>query len=192
MSERLKQLAGAVTFQGATYRAVAHDTRAMVPSLIVIVLAYALVGVVEGYHLVVEQNPEPAYAVVSMGMRVGYQMLTALSLWVLGGALNAILASQVFKGTIEVGQMMRIYGYAGVFRVLSVIPFTSVTFAGISVSLGYLLTLVGNGVGLRATARISALHAALVALLSGIIMFVLLIGINYMQNLLFYTLELPY
>lgn len=192
LSERLKQLAGAVTFQGATYRAIAHDRSALMPSLVVIVLAYALVGLVEAYQLVIAQDPDPAYAIVSIGMRTGYQMLTALSVWVIGGALNSILASRMFQGTIDVGQMMRIYGFAGVFRVLSAIPFASIALGGLSISFGYLLTLVGNGVGLRATAGLSTLHAAVVALLSGIIMFALLIGTNYMQILLFYTLGLPY
>lgn len=193
--ELLKRLAGIITLRGAVYRDIALDSEQTDASGAVIVSVYILIGLIDGYIVATANDVGSAMQIVTVGMTGGYQLFTGLFVWVVGGYLNALIASKVFRGNVNIGQMMRIIGYASMFRILGTIPLAGFTLFGIALNmkfLSYLLTLVGSGVGLHASSRIGIVKTIITTITAGAILFFLVRLIKYIVVLLFYTLGIPY
>jgi hypothetical protein len=193
--ELLKRLAGIITLRGAVYRDIALDSEQTDASGAVIVSVYILIGLIDGYIVATANEVGSAMQIVTVGMTGGYQLFTGLFVWVVGGYLNALIASKVFRGNVNIGQMMRIIGYASMFRILGTIPLAGFTLFGIALNmkfLSYLLTLVGSGVGLHASSRIGIVKTIITTITAGAILFFLVRLIKYVVVLLFYTLGIPY
>lgn len=193
--ELLKRLAGIITLKGAVYRDIALDSEQTDASGAVIVSVYILIGLIDGYIVATANEVGRAMQIVTVGMTGGYQLFTGLFVWVVGGYLNALIASKVFQGNVNVGQMMRIIGYASIFRILGTIPLAGLTLLGITLDmklLSYLLTLVGSGVGLHASSQIGVVKTIITTITAGTILFYLVRLIKYVVVLLFYTLGIPY
>ncbi len=193
--ELLKRLAGIITLKGAVYRDIALDSEQTDASGAVIVSVYILIGLIDGYIVATANEVGRAMQIVTVGMTGGYQLFTGLFVWVVGGYLSALIASKVFQGNVNVGQMMRIIGYASIFRIPGTIPLAGLTLLGITLDmklLSYLLTLVGSGVGLHASSRIGVVKTIITTITAGTILFYLVRLIKYVVVLLFYTLGIPY
>ncbi|NJN66509.1 MAG: hypothetical protein HC884_07240 [Chloroflexaceae bacterium] len=196
IQDRLKEqgmlLKGIVTFRPSVYTAVAHDPRATGTSGIIIIAVYMLIGCVQAMiaPASTEETTSLMVKLYGIGMFTGYQLFQALFAWVVGGVINTFLATRLFRGTINLAQMMRIIGYVSVFRLLELATIAG----GLTQAIffvWYALLLIGHGVGIRAVAKIDAPRAAATAVLAGVPMYFLMILITYVIKLLFFTLDLP-
>lgn len=196
MVAQLERLLGILTFNKAVYQGIANDPKQTDSAGAVILSVYVLNGLVQGYTVAMAQpDTSRAMKMVTVGMSGGYQLFVGLFVWVVGAFLHVVLATTIFRAEVNVGQMMRIIGYASLFRLLGLIPLAPFveSFYGFTLDiklLGYLLAMVGSGIGLKAISRIGILPAVLVSIIAGALALYLILIIQYIINLLFYTLGL--
>jgi hypothetical protein len=154
-----QQLWGLVTFHGPTYRRIAEDPSLSGLAAGMVVISAVLIGLIGGLSsdsiavngLIVPAGPVHAAAQLLISL------VAALLAWVLASALCARVASDVFGGNTDTGEMLRVFGFLSIFSLLWLVPAGALLLAA--------LLVVGIVIAIREAAEFSAGRAVATALI---------------------------
>jgi hypothetical protein len=159
------RLAGVVLFRASAYRAVAEDPAARRSALTIVLSVAALVGFVSGmtsHGMLVNGRslpPGPLHGAARMVIEI----CAGLVSWRASAAVGSFVARVLFRGRTDTSEMLRVLGYAGVFRFLCVLPYGSAP--------AWLLSTAGTVIAMREAAEFDTRRAFITAAITWVIAF---------------------
>jgi hypothetical protein len=159
------RLLGVALFRAPAYRQVADDPAATRSALAIVLLVTALVGFVSGMtseSMPVNGRPllpGPIHGVARMLVELGAGLVS----WRISGAVGALVARALFHGRTDSSEMLRVLGYASVFRLGWLIPH--------GYALSWLLSAVGTVIAMREAAEFDTPKAVITAAITWAVAF---------------------
>jgi hypothetical protein len=151
------RLLGVALFQAPTYRQIADDPTATPSAGVVMLVATALAGFIGGLTAdSITLNGQRVFAGPLHGVvRALIEVCAGLVSWVIGSVVGALVATSLFRGRTNTAEMLRVLGYASVFRLLWIFPCGFV--------LSWLLSAVGTVIAVREAAEFDTSKAVITA-----------------------------
>jgi hypothetical protein len=185
MFERLK---GVVLFRPPMYREIAKDEDAIGTAAIIVIAVALMTGFISGlllpstlnspqYQQIFAEfnmNMSPLLAISGLvwgGVMAIIYVIVLLLIWVLFSWLSALIANKFFEGQTKTIELMRIYGFASIYGVLSVIPCLGIIAA-------IVLPAITNVIGVKEAAAIDTGNAVFTWLIATVIT-VIIVGLAY-------------
>lgn len=159
----MDRIIGIVTFKSETYREVAEDTTATTKAGIIVAIVAIITGISSGVMTAFRLDTETFIMIIMAIFIPIVQIVASLLGWLLGGWLNATVATKLFNGDTDTGEMLRVFGYSRIFQLLAAIPIVGIV--------GAILSVIGNVIGIREAAEFSTGKAVGTAIISGLIVF---------------------
>jgi hypothetical protein len=166
-----ERIIGVLTLKPAVYREIADDTNATLTAGIIVAIVALFVGLAGGIVTAVTRELNTGQALLVGSISAIIQVIASMLGWTLGGFLNAFVATKLFNGDTDTGEMMRVFGFASIFQVIGVIPI-------IGGLIGAILSIIGNVIGIREAAEFTTGKAIGTALISGIIVLIFVFALT--------------
>jgi len=154
----MDRLMGILTFKAPVYKEVAEDRTATGTAAMIVIAVAIVVGIITGLLT------NGASAGVIIGAIVSSIILTPIG-WFLNAWLLAFVAKTFFQGDTDTGEMLRVTGYAAIFRLAGVIPI-------IGGLIALVLGIIANVIGIREAANVDNTKAILIAIIAAVIAFI--------------------
>jgi len=151
----MDRLMGILTLKAPVYKEVAEDRSATSTAGMIVIAVAIIVGIING--LLAGGNG----AGVIIGTIVLSIILTPIG-WFLNAWLLAFVAKSFFQGDTDTGEMLRVTGYAAIFRLAGVIPI-------IGGLIALVLGIIASIIGIREAANVDNTKAILIAIIAGVI-----------------------
>jgi len=151
----MDRLMGILTLKAPVYKEVAEDRSATSTAGMIVIAVAIIVGIING--LLAGGNG----AGVIIGTIILSIILTPIG-WFLNAWLLAFVAKSFFQGDTDTGEMLRVTGYAAIFRLAGVIPI-------IGGLISLVLGIIASIIGIREAANVDNTKAILIAIIAGVI-----------------------
>ena len=152
----MDRLMGILTLKPAVYKEVAEDRTATTTAAIIVIGVSLVVGIINGLLA--------GSSGAIIGTIISTLILTPIS-WFLNAWLLAFVAKSFFQGDTDTGEMLRVTGFAAIFRLVGVIPL-------IGWLIALVLGIIANIIGIREAANLDNTKAILTAIIAAVIAFV--------------------
>jgi hypothetical protein len=153
----MDRLMGILTFKAPVYKEVAEDRTATGTAAMIVIAVAIVVGIVVG----ILTNGASVGLIV--GAIVSSIIVTPIA-WFINAWLLAFVAKSFFQGDTDTGEMLRVTGYAAIFRLASIIPILGGLIA-------LVLGIIANVIGIREAANVDNTKAILIAIIAAVIAF---------------------
>jgi hypothetical protein len=157
-STMMDRLMGILTFKAPVYKEVAEDRTATGTAAMIVIAVAIVVGIVTG----ILTNGASVGLIV--GAIVSSIIVTPIA-WFINAWLLAFVAKSFFQGDTDTGEMLRVTGYAAIFRLASIIPI-------IGGLIALVLGIIANVIGIREAANVDNTKAILIAVIAAVIAFI--------------------
>jgi len=157
-STMMDRLMGILTFKAPVYKEVAEDRTATGTAAMIVIVVAIIVGIITGLLT------GDTGAGVIIGAILSSIILTPIG-WFLNAWLLAFVAKSFFQGDTDTGEMLRVTGYAAIFRLAQIIPI-------IGGLIALVLGIIANVIGIREAANVDNTKAILIAIVAGVIAFI--------------------
>jgi hypothetical protein len=157
-STMMDRLMGILTFKAPVYKEVAEDRTATGTAAMIVIAVAIVVGIVNGF---LAGN---SGAGVIIGSIVSSIIITPIA-WFINAWLLAFVAKSFFQGDTDTGEMLRVTGYASIFKLAQIIPI-------IGGLIALVLGIIANVIGIREAANVDNTKAILIAIIAAVIAFV--------------------
>ena len=165
----MDRLMGIITFKAPVYKEVAEDRTATPTAAMIVIGVAIIVGIING--LLSMGTTGSSAAGVIIGAVISSIIITPIT-WFLNAWLLAFIAKSFFQGDTDTGEMLRVTGFAAIFRLVGIIPI-------IGGLIALVLVIIANVIGIREAANFDTGKAVLTAIIAAVIAFIvaLILGI---------------
>lgn len=179
----LDRIMGVITLKAPVYRQIADDKTATMQAAMVLVIATLISGFFGG---LVSFNAQTRTTAVSIGGAVFgaiFGVILALIGWVITAWVLQFVAKQL-GGKTDLGEMLRVTGYVGVFSVIGVLNILVLAGTALSCVVGLvqivvgILRFVGFLIGVREAAEFSTTNAVITAIVAIIVNILIVVVIG--------------
>ncbi len=163
----MDRIMGVLTLKAPVYRQIAEDQSATTTAAIIVAIVAVISGVVGAAVLGALGSQLPQGVTTTPGGPIGYAIQTIiLSLigWFVGAWVMAFTGNAL-GGKTNTGEMLRVFGYASIFNVLSIIPCLGV--------IAWILWVIATVLGIREAAEVSTGKAIGIGVAGFIVLFIL-------------------
>lgn len=158
----MDRLMGIITLKPAAYKAVAEDRSATSMAAMIVIAVAIILGIITGIEGAAGTTTSTAGIVI--GAIISSIILTPIG-WLINGWLLAFVAKTFFQGDTDTGEMLRVTGFASVFRLAGIIPI-------IGGLIALVLGIIANVIGIREAANLDTTKAVLTAIIAAVIAFI--------------------
>lgn len=149
----MDRLMGILTLKPAVYKEVAEDRTATSTAAMIVIGVALVVGIINGLFA--------GSTAAIIGTIITTIILTPIS-WFVNAWLLAFVAKSFFQGDTDTGEMLRVTGFASIFRLAGIIPL-------IGWLIALVLGIVANIIGIREAANLDTTKAVLTAIIAAVI-----------------------
>lgn len=178
----MDRIMGVLTLKAPVYRQIAEDQSATTTAAIIVAIVSVVSGVVGAVFLSALSSSLPQTGGMNPTNPIGFAIQTiAVGLigWVVGSWAMAF-AGNALGGKTNTGEMLRVYGFASIFSLLSIIPCLGF--------FAWILAIIATVIGIREAAEVSTGKAIGI----GIVAFIVLIVVSFVLNLIFGLILRPF
>lgn len=162
----LDRIVGVAILRAPSYREIADDQTATGPAAVIVIVVSLILGIIAGYG----RASTAGLALVPSAVAVGIsQLVTALIAWAIGSWLAAFLGKVIFHGRTNTLEMLRVFGFTWIFRVIGIVPV-------VGFPIGVILSVIANIVAIREVAELDSSKAILTAVMSGLVIAIVIAG----------------
>ena len=191
-SSFFERLLGVITLNRAIYREIAEDTNGTTQAVIVVIVVALLVGAINYFaNTQLPGLPDQAGASAKPLSRAVVMVVQELLIWGAGSFVIAAVAKNMFGGSTNTGEMLRVFGFTRVFQLLLVLGVFSSALAAIVSIAGLALGIIGSIIGIREAANFTMGKAAVVAVFSIVLVSTVIAFFTAFVLNPFFTILLP-
>ncbi len=172
----LNRIIGILTLKAPVYREVAEDQNATGQAAIIVIIMSLFSGILGGVIFGAVGSSLPP-GTVPAGSPIGFAIRTIISniiSWLIGGWVFAFVSTTFFGGRTNTGEMLRVFGFTQIFRILSIIPC-------LGDLIGLILSVIGAVIGIREASEFDTTKA----ILTGVVGLIILIIVGAVIGLIF-------
>lgn len=174
----MDRIMGVLTLKAPVYRQIAEDQSATTTAAIIVAIVSVVSGVVGAVFLSALGSQLPQGTGMSPTNPIGYAIQTiAIGLigWFVGSWAMAFTGNAL-GGKTNTGEMLRVYGYASIFSLLSVIPCLGF--------IAWILAIIATVIGIREAAEVSTGKAIVIGIVALIVLIVLSLVLSWIFGLI--------
>lgn len=158
-----QRLSGVGALRAPVYREVAHAADATKQAALVVGVVALIVGAVNYFFSTqLPGLPDQAGALGKPLARAIVMVIQELALWGAGAFVMAAVAKNLFHGSTNTGEMLRVFGFTRVFQILVVLGVFGSGLAAIVSIAGLVLSIIGSVIGIREATGFTTGKAAIV------------------------------
>jgi hypothetical protein len=164
------RIIGALSFNAATYRAVANDVTANAQAALVVLIVSLFAGFVSAFTFVTPSGDR--FGATEIIIFTVASSVVALIAWGVAAFIAVFIATALLGGKTSFSEMLRVIGYASVFNILGVVPILGIA--------GWILAIIASVIGINQVIPFGVRRAIATAVIAGSVRFIanyLLLGI---------------
>jgi hypothetical protein len=174
----MDRIMGVLTLRAPVYRQIAEDPNATTTAAIIVAIVSIVSGVVGAVVVSTIGNQLPAGVTGTPTNPIGYAIQTIIFGFIGWGVGSWVLAfvANALGGKTNTGEMLRVFGFAQIFNLLSIIPCLGI--------IGWILGIVAAVIGIREAAEVTTGKSIVIGLIGLVVLIVVSVVIGLVLSLI--------